>query len=642
MSARIRRKDWSKTPLGPPESWPQSLKTSLGLLLHSGFPGTLYWGTDFICFYNDAYKNSLREQSRHPGMLGAAAAGIWKESWPPLKSMFDTVMQGRSLWIENAPTHFFNTAQNPGFGDFNFAPVIGETGRPAGIFITCCDTEDEIKVRQGRADDEEQLNFLLDSARLGTIDLNPQTGIAKVNRWTKEWYGLQEEDKVNFKAAMRVVVPKDRDRAEACFHNAILKETQGKYEIIYRIKNAPNARTRIVRAKGKAFFSDGPVAYRFQVTIEDITAEMNAHRSLRDSEEKFRKLMDNSLVATVIFTGKDYLITSPNQQMLALWNKTAAEVVGRPCCEAVSREFGDSAHELLDTVYKTGERLIINEKRAHVVRAGKRETIYLNLTMEPITDDLGQVSAILAMASEVTDKVNLQKVINDRNDDLKRERLKASVEAQEKEREVIANELHDNVNQLLASTKLYIGMIESKDERSREFAHTCSDYIEQCMVEIRNISHGLNPATLHFIGLSRAIRDMLEPVNEAGKIKFRFSERRNSKVADHHRDVELAIFRITQIQVANILKHSHAKSAKVSVLYCHDFVELSIADDGVGFDMVKARKGLGLLNILNRAELLQGTVSLQSEPTQGCLIKVRIPWSTKRQPVAQDMNLYVE
>ncbi len=641
MGELIRKKDWSKTAVGPLSSWPQSLKTALGLLTHSGFPSCLFWGPEFICFYNDAFKNSMGDQQKHPYLLGLSAGEGWPDVWPVLQQIFAAVMKGETFWKEDQPAPFF-TKDHPTFGTFSFVPLYDDKDETAGVYITCYETTEKIHVLKKTAHDEAQLNFVLDAAEIGTWDLNPQTGLVSVNRWTREWYGLPGKEGIDFSKALHAVVPKDRDRVEASVREAIQRDTQGNHEIIYRIRNAPQARTRIVRSKGKAFFDDGPVAYRFQGTIEDITAEVNAHEMLRQSESKFRKLMDSSLVAMAILTGKRYLITSVNAAMLALWGKQEAEVMDRPFLGIVSEYSGQGAQELLETVCKTGERLLVSERKTTVFRRGKKVVAYLDLALEPIKDSDGNVTAIMMVNSDVTDRVNLQKSLADYENKHKRERLKASIEAQEKERELIANELHDNVNQLLASTKLYIGMIEVKDEKAATFAATSADYIDRCMTEIRNISHGLNPATLHFVGLSRSIRDMLEHINTASDIRFRFAERRNAKIAGGYSEVELAIFRITQIQVANILKHSHAKSAKVSLLYCHHFVELSIADDGQGFDLSKSRKGLGFLNILNRAELLQGTVTILSEPMQGCLLKVRIPWNGVRLQEPKEVALSVQ
>ncbi|MEZ4903795.1 MAG: hypothetical protein R2822_19580 [Spirosomataceae bacterium] len=92
MGELIRTNDWSKTPLGGPEHWPQSLTTTLSIMLNSKFPKFLFWGKDLICFYNDAYRPSLGNDGKHPSILGMKAEEAWPEIWPIIKPLIDQVL----------------------------------------------------------------------------------------------------------------------------------------------------------------------------------------------------------------------------------------------------------------------------------------------------------------------------------------------------------------------------------------------------------------------------------------------------------------------------------------------------------------------------------------------------------------------
>ena len=87
MGALIREKDWSKTAVGNPELWPQSLRTTLSILLNSKFPMFLFWGADLICFYNDAYRPSLGKEGKHPYILGEPGEKYWAEIWDIIKPL---------------------------------------------------------------------------------------------------------------------------------------------------------------------------------------------------------------------------------------------------------------------------------------------------------------------------------------------------------------------------------------------------------------------------------------------------------------------------------------------------------------------------------------------------------------------------
>src|SRR5579871_5508344 len=91
MAGLIRSKDWSKTAIGDPEKWPQSLRTTLSIVLNSKFPMFLWWGAEMIQFYNDAYRPSLGNEGKHPKALGQRAEDCWGEIWHIIKPLIDQV-----------------------------------------------------------------------------------------------------------------------------------------------------------------------------------------------------------------------------------------------------------------------------------------------------------------------------------------------------------------------------------------------------------------------------------------------------------------------------------------------------------------------------------------------------------------------
>lgn len=100
MGERIRAFDWSKTPLGPLEGWPQSLLTAVSILLPSRYPMFVWWGPQLINIYNDAYIPMLG--TRHPDALGRPASEIWVDVWPVVGPQTDLVLkEGRATWNED-------------------------------------------------------------------------------------------------------------------------------------------------------------------------------------------------------------------------------------------------------------------------------------------------------------------------------------------------------------------------------------------------------------------------------------------------------------------------------------------------------------------------------------------------------------
>ncbi len=141
MGELMRSMDWSKTAVGPIESWPQSLRTSVSLALCSRHPMVMWWGPERTMFYNDAYRPFLGE-NKHPQFLGRPGQECWAEIWDILGPMMDQVIEtGEANWHED----FFLLLLRSGYLEetyytFSYSPIRDEMGRPHGIFDACTET----------------------------------------------------------------------------------------------------------------------------------------------------------------------------------------------------------------------------------------------------------------------------------------------------------------------------------------------------------------------------------------------------------------------------------------------------------------------------------------------------------------------
>ncbi len=642
MGDLITRKEWSNTPLGPYSQWSQQLLTTLNIMLDSRFPMFLFWGEQMICFYNDAYRPYLGNGGKHPSILGTGIRETSPESWPVIGPYLTKVMEtGEAYSMEDfrVPIHRHGKLDE-WFGALSFSPVIDQNGNPAAVLAICFETSNKEAVLREAMEREDQLNFILEAAELGTWDYNPGTGTFMANKRLKEWFGLPDTEHIDLELAMRTLGEADRERLRNAIHNAITRRFEERHDITYTITHPVTGVKRIVRAKGKAFFSDNEsIAYRFNGTLQDITEEVLWKKRLKKSEENFRDLLEHSPVAMCLFHARDHRIVSMNENMLMFLNKTSRQVIGQPFLEILPVESISGLRVILDKVCASGIGYSAYNHPFRLPRGNRMAEVYVDFAYEPILNDKGSVESIIVAASEVTEQVLLQKKLDRKKDELKRQMLKASIDAQEKEREVISNELHDNVNQLLACTKLFLELIESGEENTRVCVSRGSAFIGQAMEEIRDISHALNPGILCFVGLFKSIREMLEKLNRTTAIIFSFDSTHCKKEWKRNADIELAIFRIVQNQVTNIIQHSGAVSADIALSSGVDFMELVITDDGKGFDTKTTRKGLGFLNIISRAELLNGSVSLHSAPGKGCRLKIRIPAAGRRIMKAASPNL---
>lgn len=208
------------------------------------------------------------------------------------------------------------------------------------------------------------------------------------------------------------------------------------------------------------------------------------------------------------------------------------------------------------------------------------------------------------------------------------------IQAQEEERRRLARELHDGLTQQLAMLAVELGILSQQAPENavsiRERLVGLRDRAEGLCNDLRHMTHQLHPAALEHLGLISALRSHCVEFSRNEEIQVHFQMR---GVVNHMRpELAVCLYRIAQEALRNVAKHSGAQEAWVEIDQQSDGIHLSIVDQGVGFDMrmSKAGKGLGLVSIRERVELVSGLVTIQSAPGQGTRLEVRVPLESRR------------
>ena len=275
MGELIRQKDWSNTSIGNPDTWPQSLCTTLSIIINSKFPMFLFWGPELICFYNDAYRPSLGNNGKHPHILGGRAEEYWGEIWQDIQPLIDTILSGgEATWREDQllPIYRNNKIEDV-YWTFSYSPVSDETGKVAGVFVTCVETTKKIAGLKKLEESQDKLKFAIDAANLGTWDLNPSTNRFVYNEQLRNWFGLMPENEIDAPTAFNSIDEIDRQKTIDAVSAAMLPDSDGIYEIQHTVTNPLDGKKRILLAKGQVFFNENREAYRFSGISKDITEE---------------------------------------------------------------------------------------------------------------------------------------------------------------------------------------------------------------------------------------------------------------------------------------------------------------------------------------------------------------------------------
>ena len=241
-----------------------------------------------------------------------------------------------------------------------------------------------------------------------------------------------------------------------------------------------------------------------------------------------------------------------------------------------------------------------------------------------IRDEEGKLMRVIGVIHDISRLRKLEKTLELEIRIKEREIIEAIVEAKESERSDIGKELHDNINQLLGASMLYLEMARKDIKNGEVYLIHSSEYTLAAIEEIRKLTKGLTTATLMDFGLCGAIEHISLDIMEASSIKIHFKLDPTLE-ATMTEKFKLNTFRILQEQLNNIVKHAKATEIQIRLSRTKTGFMLSISDDGVGFDPGIKTKGIGISNIISRSALYKGTANFISEAGKGCKLVVNFP-----------------
>ncbi|MEO6613397.1 MAG: PAS domain S-box protein [Chitinophagaceae bacterium] len=199
----------------------------------------------------------------------------------------------------------------------------------------------------------------------------------------------------------------------------------------------------------------------------------------------------------------------------------------------------------------------------------------------------------------------------------------AIIRAQEKERTKIGHELHDNVNQILSTTKLFVDMLTPSSKEEKGIKRKTVEYLLMAIEEIRKLSKELVVPQLKDKGLVDSIQGLIDDIHLSNIIRIKFVHDAENELLVPGKKVTL--FRIVQEQLKNIIKHSQARNVDIILQEKEGQTLLIIKDNGVGFDASQTHRGIGLSNIYERVRFYNGSADIETAAGKGCLLTVLIP-----------------
>lgn len=208
---------------------------------------------------------------------------------------------------------------------------------------------------------------------------------------------------------------------------------------------------------------------------------------------------------------------------------------------------------------------------------------------------------------------------------LSKAKINAEITTMENERRRIAADLHDDVGPLLSAIKLQINHVDPTDEEQKNLLQKSSNYIDEVIQKMREISNELLPNILVRRGLVVAVEDYIRKVNESNGLHIQLESDLTERLPE---EIEINLYRIVQEIAHNSIKHSQADTLKIELRKSTHKIVLATADNGIGFteDSEKRKEsGLGLLNLQSRTDVMGGDLSFQSLSGKGVRYLIEIP-----------------
>lgn len=349
---------------------------------------------------------------------------------------------------------------------------------------------------------------------------------------------------------------------------------------------------------------------------QNITSRKEAEAILKSSEERYRYLFSNNPACILIWDLDDFKVLEVNDSSIEQYGYTREEFLQKTVLEL---QMPEDYHAIKELAQKAKANVFFKVTSTWKQMNKTGEYLVMDITSHRI--EYKGKAVILALGSNVTEKILLENKLEDEHLKKQQEITEAVITAQEKERQEIGGELHDNVNQILASSRLYLGLAKRDIGQPNLFLNEAELLVTSAIKEIRALSHSLVPPSLDDSELAEALGNIIATVTNAGSIKVhadltRFKENCTSD------KLKLGIYRIVQEQFNNILKYSKANTVYLTIAHEEDILQLVIKDNGIGFDKSKKTEGVGLLNIKTRASLFNGEMTVVSSPGKGCELAV--------------------
>ncbi|HXB92860.1 MAG TPA: PAS domain-containing protein [Puia sp.] len=665
MGNLIRARDWSTTSVGLPSEWPHSLRTTLSIILNSGFPMFLFWGPELVSFYNDRFRPSLGEEGKgkHPDALGKPGAEVWPEIWEFIKPWIDQVLQkGEAVRMEDQLVPFFRNGRIEDiYWTFSYSPVEDESGNIAGVVVTCVETTEKVITIAALQASDQRFRNLIREANIGIVILRGEEMIVDI---VNEAYGrlIDRTPTELLNKPLFDIIPDAEDPFRAILDNVRTSGEPINMEgAPYHVNSNGNRIDGFVDVIYQPYKeADGSITGVIALCA-DVTERTISRKKIEEAEAKARLAIESASLGTYeIDLASDHMITS--ERFDAIWgiphSLTRTQIVDRIHPDDRADRLKAHQESLKKGHIEYEARIIWPDQSQHWVRI-KGALVY---------DDQGKPITLLGVVQDISEQKQfaeqLTRQVNERTIELKRSNddllqfahvISHDLKEPVRKIKVFSNRIKDDLGDALpGKTKSYIDKIQNAAGRMSAMIEGVLTYSS-----VSSDEEALELVNLNDI-VKNIIADLEIPIQQKSAqitsdhlptiqgvpvlLHQLFYNLLNNSLKFSRPDIP-PLIQVTSSSVRATSTSDRTESSEwpgISDQVGNEMVEIVVSDNGIGFEQAYATRifdsftrlhskdafegtGLGLALCKKIVERHGGTISATGARNAGARISIKLP-----------------
>ena len=405
LGALMRGHDWSTSPIGYPDTWPQALRTAVNMMLPSKHVMFVAWGPELAFLYNDAYRPVFG--SKHPWALGRPFREVWSEVWDEITPLVETALRGEATWSENLPL----VLERNGYPEdcwftFSYSPLRDDSGKIAGIFCAATETT-QVVLGERRLEAQRERQRLLFEHVPGFVGI--LRGPDHVFEYVNDAYDRVAGKRGYVGQTLRAALPE--------------LEGTGMFEALdrafstaepYVARDVPLSLQRTAGAEADVLF----LTFTYQPIVDelgkvtgiffqgqDVTQEHQALAAVRAERDRQLMLLQQMPGFVAVLAGPNHIYEFVNDAYVDMVG--SRDFLGRSVREVFPELEGQGFYETLDSVQATGESISV--KAVPIRFAGEAKDRFIDILYQPIRNSTGEVTGIFAGGYDITERIRAEK-----------------------------------------------------------------------------------------------------------------------------------------------------------------------------------------------------------------------------------------